>query len=149
MSGKQLSSRLVMKLANFYRQFIHQYSILTAPLTSLLKGKPKMLLWTPEAGLAFNSLKAAFTTAPLLHHPDQEKVFVVEVDASTTGVGGILSQYSDLSSFPPCAFFSKKLSPAKTNYDIGNRELALEEDIGWRGQNIHFLYSLTTRTSSI
>jgi len=94
-----------------------------------------MLLWTPEAETAFNSLKTTFTTAPLLHHPDPEKPFVVEVDASTTGVVRILSQYSELSSKPlPCAFFSKKLSPAEANYDIGNRELlavklALEE---WR-----------------
>jgi len=94
-----------------------------------------MLLWTPEAETAFNSLKTTFTTAPLLHHPDPEKPFVVEVDASTTGVGGILSQHPELSSKPlPCAFFSKELSPAEANYEIGNRELlavklALEE---WR-----------------
>ncbi|KAK3533096.1 hypothetical protein QTP70_006771 [Hemibagrus guttatus] len=63
---------------------------------------------------AFNTLKRAFTTAPLLIHPDPDKPFVVEVDASTTGVG--------------------ELNPAERNYDIGNRELlaiklALEE---WR-----------------
>jgi len=121
--------------ANFYRRFINQYSLLTAPLTMLLKGKPKTMKWTPEAEEVFTFLKSAFTTAPLLHHPDPERPFVVEVDASTTGVGGVLSQYSDCSSKPsPCAFFSKKFSPAEANYDIGNRELlavklALEE---WR-----------------
>lgn len=121
--------------ANFYRRFINQYSMLTAPLTSLLKGKPKTLLWNSEAEHAFQSLKTAFTSAPLLHHPNPERAFIVEVDASTTGVGGVLSQYSDSSSKPmPCAFFSRKLSPAEVHYDIGNRELlavklALEE---WR-----------------
>lgn len=59
----------------------------------------------------------------------------MEVDASTTGVSAILSQYSENAAKPmPCAYFSKKLSPAERNYDIGNRELlavklALEE---WR-----------------
>jgi len=81
------------------------------------------------------SLKSAFKTAPLLQHPDPGRPFVVEVYSSTTGVRGVLSQCSDCSSKPlPCAFFSKKFSPAEANYDIRNRELlavklALEE---WR-----------------
>lgn len=116
---------------NFYRRFIYQYSTLTASLTSLLKGKPKVLLWTPAGELAFQTLKTAFTTAPLLRHPDPEKVFLVEVDASTTGVGAILSQYSEHSSKPmPCTFFSRKLSAAEINYDIGNRELLAVKQMG-------------------
>uniref|UniRef100_A0A8C1GVU0 Gypsy retrotransposon integrase-like protein 1 n=1 Tax=Cyprinus carpio TaxID=7962 RepID=A0A8C1GVU0_CYPCA len=109
--------------------------MITAPLTSLLKGKPKTLHWNPEAEHAFQMLKTAFVTTPLLQHPDPERKFIVEVEASMTGVGAILSQYPENSSKPmPCAFFSRKLSPAEKNYDIGNRELlavklALEE---WR-----------------
>lgn len=120
------------QVANFYCRFIIQYSMITAPLTSLLKGKPKILQWNRKAEQAFQALKDAFTTAPLLQHPDPEKKFIVEVDASTTGVGAILSQYSENTAKPmPCAF-SRKLSPAERNYDIGNRELlavklALEE----------------------
>ncbi|XP_042611952.1 uncharacterized mitochondrial protein AtMg00860-like [Cyprinus carpio] len=78
--------------ANFYRRFIQNYSAITSPLTSLLRNKPKLLSWTPAATEAFNSLKKAFTTAPLLVHPDPNRPFVVEVDASTTGVGAVLSQ---------------------------------------------------------
>ncbi|KAK3515201.1 hypothetical protein QTP70_010606 [Hemibagrus guttatus] len=96
---------------------------------------PKSLAWSPAAGKAFNLLKRAFTTAPLLVHPDPDKPFIVEVDASTTGVGAVLSQQQgNPSRLHPCAFFSRKLNPAERNYDIGNRELlavklALEE---WR-----------------
>ncbi|XP_048048359.1 uncharacterized mitochondrial protein AtMg00860-like [Megalobrama amblycephala] len=78
--------------ANFYRRFIQNYSSITSPLTSLLRNKPKSLSWTPSATEAFNTLKQAFTTAPLLVHPDPDKAFVVEVDASTTGVGAVLLQ---------------------------------------------------------
>ncbi len=47
----------------------------------------------------------------------------MEVDASTTGVGAIISQQQgNPSRLHPCAF-SRKLSPAERNYDIGNREL--------------------------
>ncbi|KAL0152925.1 hypothetical protein M9458_051754, partial [Cirrhinus mrigala] len=121
--------------ANFYRRFIKGYSHITNPLTNLLKGHPKTLNWTTEATTAFETLKKAFTQAPLLTHPDPDLPFVVEVDASTTGVGAVLSQHHETPPrLHPCAYFSRKLSPAERNYDIGNRELlaiklALEE---WR-----------------
>ncbi|KAL0172764.1 hypothetical protein M9458_033075, partial [Cirrhinus mrigala] len=120
---------------NFYRRFIMDYSTITAPLTSLLRGKPKHLLWNPAAHKAFRQLKTTFSTAPVLQHPDPERPFTVEVDASTIGVGAVLSQaVGEPPVLHPCAFFSRKLTPVEQNYDIGNRELlaiklALEE---WR-----------------
>ncbi|KAK3519335.1 hypothetical protein QTP70_024760, partial [Hemibagrus guttatus] len=117
------------------QRFIRNYSSITNPLTSLLRNKPKALAWSPATEEAFKILKKAFTTAPLLIHPDPNKLFIVEVDASTTGVGVVLSQQQgNPSRLHPCAFFSHKLNPAERNYDIGNRELlavklALEE---WR-----------------
>ncbi|KAK3513069.1 hypothetical protein QTP70_000954 [Hemibagrus guttatus] len=110
--------------ANFYRRFIQNYSSISNPLTSLLRNKPKSLSWATSAKEAFNTLKEAFTTAPLLVHPDPDKPFIVEVDASTTGVGAVLSQQQgNPSRLHPCAAFSRKLNPAEVNYDIGNREL--------------------------
>ncbi|KAL0183498.1 hypothetical protein M9458_019194 [Cirrhinus mrigala] len=121
--------------SNFYRRFIQNYSSITAPLTSLLRGKPNNINWNPSAHEAFNQLKQIFSTAPLLHYPDPKKPFTVEVDASTTGVGAVLLQAVDESPLlHPCAYYSRKLSPAEQNYDVGNGELlaiklALEE---WR-----------------
>ncbi|KAK3520955.1 hypothetical protein QTP86_002096 [Hemibagrus guttatus] len=121
--------------ANFYHRFIKGYSSINSPLTNLLCNKPKALTWTSATTQAFHTLKQAFTTDPLLVHPDPELPFVVEVDASTTGVGAVLSQQQgNPPKLHPCAFFSCKLNPAEANYDIGNRELlavklALEE---WR-----------------
>ncbi|KAL0147094.1 hypothetical protein M9458_057618, partial [Cirrhinus mrigala] len=131
--------------ANFYRRFIKGYSHITNPLTNLLKGHPKTLNWTTEATTAFETLKKAFTQAPLLTHPDPDLPFVVEVDASTTGVGAVLSQHHGTPPrLHPCAYFSRKLSPAERNYDTGNRELlaiklALEEWRHWlKGANHPF-----------
>ncbi len=121
--------------ANFYRRFIKGFSLLTVPLTTLLRGKSKSLSWSFNAHEAFDSLKTAFSTAPILRHPDPHVPFVVEVDASTTGAGAVLSQlFGEPPRLQPCAYYSKKLTPAEQNYDIGNRELlaiklALEE---WR-----------------
>uniref|UniRef100_A0A3B3HPV2 Gypsy retrotransposon integrase-like protein 1 n=1 Tax=Oryzias latipes TaxID=8090 RepID=A0A3B3HPV2_ORYLA len=131
-SRKQLQRFL--GFANFYRRFIRNYSSLAAPLTRLTSiNQP--FIWSPEAQNAFETLKRMFVTAPILIQPDPRRQFIVEVDASDSGVGAVLSQREDTTGkLKPCAFFSRKLSPAEQNYDVGNRELlaiklALEE---WR-----------------
>ncbi len=73
-------------LVNFYRRFICNFSTITAPLTSLLKGGRQRLDWSPSAQNTFQQLKNRFTTAPILHHPDPDQEFIVEVDASNTDV---------------------------------------------------------------
>ncbi len=121
--------------SNFYQRFIHNFSLLTAPITSLLRHQHKSLSWTLEAITAFEKLKRAFCTTPILKHMEPQLSFVVEVDASTMGLGAVLSQYHrEPPLLHPCKFYSKKLTPVEQNYDIGNRELlaiklALEE---WR-----------------
>lgn len=120
--------------ANFYRRFIRNYSSLAAPLTGLTSTKVHFH-WTDEAEHAFQSLKDKFTSAPVLIQPDPARQFIVEVDASDTGVGAVLSQRAEVDNkVHPCAFFSRRLCPAERHYDVGNRELlaiklALEE---WR-----------------
>ncbi|KAK3557959.1 hypothetical protein QTP86_004642 [Hemibagrus guttatus] len=124
-----------LSFTNFYRRFIRNYSSVAAPLTSLLRGKPKRLNWTDQARTAFQRLKNSFTTAPILCHPDPDRPFVVELDASSSGLGAVLSQrHGNPGRVHPCAFYSRKLTTAEVNYDVGNRELlaikaALEE---WR-----------------
>ena len=72
----------------------------------------------------YNHFKAAFVSPPLLAHPDPTLPFILEVDASETGVGALLSQRpSSNSAMHPSGYFSKKLSPAECNYEIGDREL--------------------------
>ncbi|KAK3529961.1 hypothetical protein QTP86_009347 [Hemibagrus guttatus] len=121
--------------ANFYWRFIRNYSSMAGPLTSLLGGEPKKLTWTDPARSAFQQLKNCFTTAPILRHPDPDLPFVVEVDASSSGLGAVLSQrHGKPSKLHPCAFYSRNLTSAEVNYEVGNRELlalkaALEE---WR-----------------
>ncbi len=78
--------------ANFYCCFIKGFSLLTALLTILLRRKPKSLSWSSSAHDAFESLRTAFSMAPILRHPDTHAPFVVEVDASTMGVRAVLSQ---------------------------------------------------------
>lgn len=79
------------------------------------------LSWTEQSRSAFQQLKQKFMTAPILHHPYQKFPFMVEVDASTWAV---LSQHhGDPGKMHPCTFFSRKLTLAEANYDMGNQEL--------------------------
>lgn len=107
---------------------------MVAPLTRLTSSSIPFS-WTSDAATAFANLKHCFTSAPILTQPDPLRRFIVEVDASEVGVGAVLSQRSETDGqLHPWAFFSRHLSPAEQNYDVGNRELlavklALDE---WR-----------------
>ncbi|XP_073693997.1 uncharacterized protein [Garra rufa] len=131
--------------ANFYRRFIRNFSQLAAPLTALTSPRTTFR-WSDAAEAAFANLKSRFVSAPILVTPDPSRQFVVEVDASEVGVGAVLSQRSPADDkMHPCAFFSHRMSPAETNYDIGNRELlavklALEEWRHWlEGSGVPFI----------
>ncbi len=109
--------------ANFYRRYIRNFGQIAAPLTALTSTKV-VFRWNPDAQVAFDALKSRFVSAPVLLVPDPESQFIVEVDASDVGVGAVLSQRSLCDGkVHPCAFFSRRLSPAERNYDIGNKEL--------------------------
>jgi hypothetical protein len=80
--------------------------------------------WSAETDRVFSHLRALFTSAPVPAHPDPSLAFIVEVDTSEAGIGAVLSQRLGMPlKLRPCAFFSKKLSPAERNYDVGDREL--------------------------
>ena len=139
-SRKQLQRFL--GFANFYRRFIRDYSRVATPLTQLTSVKVPFV-WCPAAEVAFTRLKLLFSSAPVLIHPDPTSQFIVEVDASDSGVGAVLSQRStsDLKQHP-CAFFSRQHSPAERNYEVGNRELlavvlALQEWRHWLEGSTH------------
>ncbi len=76
---------------NFYRRFIKDFSKTARPLFDLTR-KDTPWLWTPTCQEAFDQLKDAFTSSPVLIMPDADKPYLVEVDASDFATGGILSQ---------------------------------------------------------
>jgi predicted aspartyl protease len=108
--------------ANFYRQFIRNYSDIAAPLTNLT-GKNVPFHWSDAADAAFQRIKRMFISAPILLQFDPKRQTVVEADSSGWASGGVLMQYDDNDVLRPCAFLSKKNTPAECNYQIHDKEL--------------------------
>jgi hypothetical protein len=108
--------------ANFYRDFITNYSQIASPLTRLTR-KDTAFTWGEAELLAFQTLKKNFQTAPLLTHFDPKKPIVVEADASDFAMGMVISQPGESDNLHPIAFYSRKFTVAELNYDIHDKEL--------------------------
>ena len=106
--------------ANFYRQFIKNFSHTARPLNKL-KGK-KEWKWGEEQQEAFKELKKKITSQLVLALPRREGKFRVETNASGHVIRGVLSQEQD-GKWKPIAFLSRTMQPAEWNYEIYDKEL--------------------------
>ena len=103
-------------LAQFYCRFVCDFSAIAAPLTDMFR--QNQFQWSATAKRAFQQLKIALTTAPILRLPDFTKLFDVAADAFGIRIGAVLSQEAHLVSY-----FSERLSDAKARYSNYDREL--------------------------
>lgn len=113
--------RSFLGMAGWYQRYIANFSAIAAPITDLMRTASKFV-WTPDAQAAFETLKERMTSAPFLTHPDFTKPFVIQCDASITGVGSVLYQLDDEGHERPIAFMSKKLNSAQRNYSVTELE---------------------------
>ena len=111
---KQL--RGFLGLTGYYRRFVKGYATIAFPLTKMLKHDS--FYWTPESETTFKLLNQALTSTPILALPNFLLSFEVETDASTTGIGAVLTQQGR-----PLAFFIKKLSHCMSNASTYVHEL--------------------------
>ena len=113
--------RSFLGLVGFYRRFIEGFSRIAAPMTELTRFTQPWQ-WGNVHQHAFDTLKHALTTAPVLQIPDMAKPFHVFADASQFAIGAVLMQDQG-HGLQPVAFESRKLSPAEQNYPIHEIEL--------------------------
>ena len=116
-------------LVNYYRRFIRHFSIIAAPLSSLFKSedndkrKRHPIVWGTTHQVAFQRLKEAITSAPVLVQPDPNKPYMIETDSSDFGNGMALYQEGDDGKFHPIAFDGRKLHGAELKYPTHEKEL--------------------------
>ena len=114
--------RSFIGLIGYYRNFIPNFSLISAPLTDLTKKDlPTNVKWGDEHQKAFEKLKLLITQEPILKIPDFNKTFYLQTDASDQGVGAVLLQEYDGVKYP-IAFYSKKFLDQHRRYSIIEKE---------------------------
>jgi hypothetical protein len=140
--------REFLGLTGFYRRFINQYAEIAKPLHEAthktVAGGTKKFEWTTDLETAFQTLKKALISAPILSTPeDGNGEFILHCDASKFAIGSVLSQLQNVYDSAGnstgrkervIAYHSRKLTSAETKYAAYDRELlALKESmLAWR-----------------
>ena len=91
-----------------------------------IETKTKTFEWTIEHQEAFDALKEALCTAPVLSYPNFTREFILETDASLKGLGTVLSQQQKDGSIRVIAYASRSLHPSERsmhNYSSAKLEL--------------------------
>ena len=78
----------ILGLTGYYHKFFKDYGRIGASLTTLLK--KDAFVWTSTAKCAFEKLKRAMCTTPILAMPNFSKPFTIESDACNNGIGSVL-----------------------------------------------------------
>ena len=113
--------RSFMGLVGFYRKFVLNFGLIANPLYQLMN-KTTTFHWTADCQKAFEKLKTALVSAPILGFPNEKDQFVLCTDASLTGIGAVLSQ-KQKNGEKVIAYASKVLQKGQRNYSATKREL--------------------------
>ena len=94
---------------------------IAAPLHCLTE-TDKAFVWTPEYDVTFHRLKQVMSQALVLVYPTSECAFVLDTDASNTGIGAVLSQKQG-GEERVIAYFSHSLTKSERQYCVTRKEL--------------------------
>ena len=100
--------RSVVGFMSYYRRYVPSFTQQARPLHKLIaelvkkfpgKRRAKNVqlaeYWTTECQAAFDSLKEALVTSPVLAYPRYGEPFILETDSSEFGLGAVLYQIQD------------------------------------------------------
>ncbi|XP_063374947.1 uncharacterized protein LOC134662604 [Cydia amplana] len=115
---KQLISFL--QTASWYRRFIRNFAEVARPLTNLTR-KNIAWKWEEPQQTAFNMLKEALTTTPVLKQLDSDAPYIIKTDASNYAIGAALVQ-GEGEKEHPIEYASRLLTSAERNYTVTEKE---------------------------
>ena len=113
--------RSFLGFCSYYRKFVQSFADIASPLHKLTE-KNKTFEWNESCQNAFEKLKEIMTNAPVLAFPDENSSFILDTDASETGIGAVLSQIQD-NQERVIAYASRKLNKSERRYCVTRREL--------------------------
>jgi len=108
-------------LALYYRRFIKDFAKIASPLHKLLH-KNQPYIWNEKCQLAFETLKNHLITSPILTYPDFDKPFILFTDASSIGLGAILSQKDSENHEKVIAYASRRVNETEAKYSATELE---------------------------
>lgn len=109
-----------LQTASWYRRFIENFAEIARPLTWLTKKTVKWQ-WENEQQKAYEKLKTALTTTPVLKQADYEAPFTIKTDASNYAIGPALVQGEGPNEHP-IEYASRLLTSAELNYTVTEKE---------------------------
>ena len=117
--------RRFLGIASWYRRFIKNFSMVTAPLNNLVKKLPKgrQFEFTDEARSACIQIKELLVSAPILSVPKFDRAFLISTDASESGLGAAISQLDDEGCEVAVAYASSTLTKSERNHSVTEKEL--------------------------
>jgi len=109
------------QLASYYRRFVKDFATVAAPLNEARK-KNAVWKWGPEQQAAFDQLRSALSTAPVLSYPRLDQPFRLYTDASGYGLGAVLAQDADDGTERVVCFASRSMITEEKNYAATHKE---------------------------
>ncbi len=128
-------------MANYYRSFVRKFGHIAEPLTELTK-KDHPFTWQKPQQDAFNALKQALATAPVLALHDPLKDNYIYTDSSAFAYGAVLMQKHATGKLQPIGFLSPRHSPAERNYDTFDQEFGA---MRYAAEKWHYLLRNNTK----
>ena len=111
----------------YFRDYVSHFAEIASPLSELTgKGKPEKLTWTETQTEAFEKLRTALVSQPILRPPDMTESFQMYVDTSNVTLSSILMQRSDENDHSVghvICYGSRKLLERERNYSTVEKEL--------------------------
>jgi len=108
-------------MTSWYRRFVPGFSSIAASITRLTTEERQVSTWGKEQEEAFKRLKEALISAPVLACSDFSRRFTLQTDASSRGLGAILTQYQE-NEERVIVYASRSLNEAEKNYSATELE---------------------------